>query len=235
MCRGTTIGVDVRGRRGIAVAASGVLVGSSLTVLTGVGAGAAPAAGPRAAAISAATAVSMAKPNPETKKRKPDQDLGYYLGDPRPTYQWHGCTHTSTRRAPTPTGSEQDVYAQYPQYAPTKGSKQGKVAWGVIPAATSQGWAVTWEVKNPAKWKICGVEVAGGFARPGVSERYVASAGYTSGAKKGKTATAAEGETWKLDVPKNSKFGWAIPAEYENKMLDTKIIYGLTVFIAKKK
>ncbi len=231
-----TKGPLVRGRRAVAVMASGALVGAAMTVLTGAGAGAASSSGPAGSAVTAAASTAVAaKPNPEKKKRKPDQDLGYYLGHPTPTYQWHGCTQTSTRRAPAPKNSSYDLYAQYPQYAPAKGSKQGKVKYVVVSAPTRDGWVLKWEVKKPAKWKICGVQVTGLFDATGVPYLLAAQAGYTSGAKKGSTATTSAGETWKLKVPKSTPLGWEVPKEAEGKKMTPVAIAAVTVFIAKKK
>ncbi len=181
----------------MALVAAAALAGATVTVLAGAGAQAEPAV-----VAARASSTLVVKPNPESQKRKPNQDLGYYLGHPTPTYQWHGCTQTSTRRAPAPKNASYDLYAQYPQYAPAKGSKQGTVKYAVVTAPTRDGWALTWEVKKPAKWKICGVQVTGLFDADGVPYLLAAQAGYTSSAKKGSTATTAAGRPGSSRCPR---------------------------------
>jgi hypothetical protein len=174
-------------------------------------------------------AASAKKVNPETAKRGPTKDLGYYLGFPSATYQWHGCTMTSSQQAPFPKGSEPvPLGMDGKPMKVAKGTKQGKVRFTTVNSNATHGWTMRWQVKNTKKFTICGVQVAGGFSRRGVNERYVAQAGYTSKPGKGSTVSSG-GETFKVKVPKR-EYG-----PYAGKKLDTKIIYAVTVFIKKKK
>ena len=121
--------------------------------------------------------------NPETdKSHGPDDDAGYFLGFPSPTYSWHGCTATSTQK--TPEGLPEGVPA------PGKGTKQGKVTWTTeaTTAATAQ-YVVRWQVASG--WKICGVQVAVPGHPPDAPADLAMEAGCTSKGTKGSTVPSA--------------------------------------------
>ena len=131
--------------------------------------------------------------NPESANRKPNQDAGHFLGHPTPTYQWHGCTKSSTRTTPTTP--------PIPLPATPRGNKQKKVKWTVVNStAADSGWVIRWEVAKG--WKICGVQVAVRGSNPSLDADLAMQAGYTSGAGKGSTVKSGA-ETIKVKISKH--------------------------------
>src|SRR4051794_37937728 len=101
--------------------------------------------------LLAGTASALARPtNPEgNAQAKPDDDAGYFLGYPSETYQWHGCTKTSTQQ--TPATLDDGVPA------PGKGTSYNKVKWTTTTTTTTAataGYVLSWKVADG--WKICG-------------------------------------------------------------------------------
>jgi hypothetical protein len=135
------------------------------------------------------------KPLPEDdSSAKPNDDQGYLLGYPSPTYSWHGCHKTSSVVTPAPR--EVEVPEQ-----PSKGNAQAKVTWTTTstPGVTTSGYTITWEVAKG--WKICGVEAAVLGTDPDAAFDVGMQAGYTSKATKGSTVTSGS-ETIKVKVTK---------------------------------
>jgi hypothetical protein len=163
--------------------------------------------------------------NPETdKNRTPDQDAGYFLGYPSPTYSWHGCTATSTTQ--TPATLDNGV----PK--PGKGTKQAKVTWTVTDtAAATSGYVVRWKVAQG--WKICGVQLALRGSHPDAPGDLAMEAGYTSKPTKGSTVLTGS-ETVKVKVSKDDVEMLGLERAYGGKKYAISAIYGITAFIRKK-
>ncbi|MCB0905245.1 MAG: hypothetical protein KDC17_13745, partial [Actinobacteria bacterium] len=108
-------------------------------------------------------AVSV-KNNPENKKLPPTANVGYFMGYPNPTYSWHGCTKSATKKtlAP-PVAGQPEVF---------KGNKQKAVEFTV----QSTTPYVSWEAKKG--WKICGVQAGVVLENPAVNSLLLAEAGY---------------------------------------------------------
>jgi hypothetical protein len=176
--------------------------------------------------LSLAPGAAMArKPLPEgNKNAKPNDDQGYLLGYPAPTYMWHGCTKTSS--VVTPVSREPEVPQQ-----PAKGNKQSKVTWTVTDSTTATArYVVSWKVADG--WKICGVEAAVLGRDPNNPYDIGMQIGYTSKATKGSTVTSGS-ETIKVKVTKKDTQEMGIDASYAGHFSIAKI-YGLTAYIKKK-
>jgi len=173
----------------------------------------------------AGTAPAHAGRNPEAdKSAKPDQDAGYFLGFPSETYQWHGCTKTSTQQ--TPATLDEGVPA------PGKGNAQGKVTWTVTTtSAATAGYVLSWKVASG--WKICGAQAAVLGRDPSKSFDLAMEAGYTSQAGKGSTATSGS-ETIHVKVSKKDCQDLGVESSYAGSYGISKI-YAVTVFVKKKK
>jgi len=162
-------------------------------------------------------AVSV-KNNPENKKLPPTANVGYFMGYPNPTYSWHGCTKSATKKtlAPPVTG-QPEVF---------KGNKQKAVEFTV----QSTTPYVSWKAKKG--WKICGVQAGVVLENPAVNSLLLAEAGYTSGKKRGSTVEAGS-ETIQVRIPTNG-----IRAEgyeqFEGKTFSIKSVQHVTVFVKKK-
>jgi len=161
--------------------------------------------------------------NPETANRKPDQDAGHFLGHPTPTYQWHGCTKSATRKTPTTAPVELP--------ATPRGNKQKAVTWTVVDSdAADSGWVLRWEVDKG--WKVCGVQVAVRGSNPNLDTDLLMQSGYTSGVKKGATVKSG-GETIKVKISKHEAEMGGLPAQYGGKKYTIEDIYYVAVFIKK--
>jgi hypothetical protein len=168
------------------------------------------------------TSAQAMKPNPEADPRDPDQDAGYFLGYPSPTYSWHGCTKTSTQD--TPTTLDPGV----PGIAP--GNKQKKVEWTVEESTTATAkYVVKWKVKDG--WKICGAQVAMLGSSPDADADYAMQAGYTSKGKKGSTVTSGS-ETIKVKITKQDCHELGIDKSNAGTFSIVRL-YAITVFIKK--
>jgi hypothetical protein len=164
------------------------------------------------------------KPNPETDNRKPDQDAGYFVGYPSPTYSWHGCTKFSTQR--TPATLDEGV----PDAA--KANAQNKVSWKVTTtSAATAGYVVSWKVADG--WKICGAQAEMLGSDPSKSFDLAMEAGYTSKAGKGSTV-ASGGETIRVKLSKRDAEELGVDATYAGDYAISKI-YALYVFVKKDK
>ena len=168
---------------------------------------------------------AMAKPIPEADSSAgPDEDAGYFLGYPSPTYSWHGCTKTSTQDTPT------DLDPGVPGAGP--GNKQKKVTWTLEdPSAASAGYTLKWKVAKG--WKICGVQVALRGTKTGADADYAMQAGYTSKATKGSTVLSGK-ETIKVKISKEDCQMLGIDPKYAGRW-SIGSIYHLTAFIKPAK
>jgi hypothetical protein len=175
--------------------------------------------------VLAGTAPAQAARNPEADKTaKPGDDAGYFLGYPSPTYQWHGCTKTSTQQ--TPATLDEGVTA------PDKGNAQGKVTWTVTTtSAATVGYVVSWKVADG--WKICGAQAAVLGRDPSKSFDLAMEAGYTSKAGQGSTASSGS-ETIRVKVSKKDCQDLGVEASYAGSYA-IGTIYAVTVFVKKKK
>jgi hypothetical protein len=166
-----------------------------------------------------------ASANPETAHRKPNQDAGHFLGHPTPTYQWHGCTQTSTRKTPT------TAPAAMPRVP--KGTKQKKVTWTLVEsAAADSGWVLRWEAAKG--WKVCGVQASVLGHHPAVTTYLIMQTGYTSGAQKGSTVRSGA-ETVKVAISRREAQMGGLAAQYGGKKYTIEDIYALAVFVKKAK
>lgn len=178
--------------------------------------------------VAAAVAISLLaapsfgvslKNNPENKSLPPDANVGYFLGFPRSTYSWHGCTKTATQKTlATPVPGAPELF---------RGSKQKAVSFTV----QSTPPYASWKVKKG--WKVCGVQVSAILDNPTVSALLLAEVGYTSGTKKGSTSTI-DSEAIQVKVPTKG-----IRAEgfeqFEGKTFSIKSVQDVTVFVKKKR
>jgi hypothetical protein len=156
---------------------------------------------------------------------KPNDDEGYFLGYPAPTYQWHGCTKTSSVVTPAPR--EVEVPEQ-----PSHGSKQKAVTWTVTDSTTATSrYVVSWKVAPG--WKICGVQAAILGDAPDNPYLTAMEIGYTSKGNRGSTVTAGS-ETIQTKLSKKDCQELGIGAQYAGHFSISKI-YGLTAFVKKKK
>ena len=173
-----------------------------------------------------APATADRKPLPEANAQaKPNDDQGYFLGYPSPTYAWHGCHKTSSVVTPAPR--EVEVPEQ-----PAKGNAQGKVTWTTTTSTTAtSGYIVSWKVADG--WKICGVEAAILGDAPDNPYLTAMQVGYTSKATKGSTTTAGS-ETIKFKLSKKDCQEIGIDAQYAGNFSISKI-YGLTAYVKKAK
>jgi hypothetical protein len=171
-----------------------------------------------------ATAGPAAAVNPEGDNRKPDQDAGYFLGHPTETYQWHGCTKTSTEQ--TPATLDEGV----PE--PGQGNAHNKVTWTLTPStATTSRYILTWKVADG--WKICGAQSAILGSDPDATFDLAMEIGYTSKGNKGSTVTSGS-ETIQTKLSKKDCQELGIDTEFAGKWAISKI-YAITVFIKRKK
>jgi hypothetical protein len=169
-------------------------------------------------ALAVPSVASAAKSNPESDKLPPTASAGYFLGHPRPTYSWHGCTKTATKLTlATPVDGQPNVF---------KGNKQKAVSFTMQSTPPYASWRV-----KPG-WKICGVQVGAVLDNPSVSSMLLGQIGYTSGTKKG--ATAADGkETIQVTIPAKG-IGSQGFEEFEGKTFSVPSIQHVTVFVKKK-
>lgn len=183
------------------------------------------AAGLTSLALVAGSGGAATALNPEQANRRPNQDAGHFLGHPTPTYQWHGCTKTSTRKTPTKPPIELPPIG--------RGSGQKKVTWTVVdkPAADS-GWMVRWEVDKG--WKICGVQVAVRGSHKALATDLAMMAGYTSGVSKGSTVTSGA-ETIKVHISAREASMGGLPAANGKKSYKIEDIYAIAVFVKKRR
>lgn len=159
------------------------------------------------------------------KKADPDDNQGYMLGHPIPTYQWHGCTKTSTYRTP--------VSLEVGMEEPGKGNKHGKVTWTLTESTTAKsGYVVSWKVKDG--WKICGVQAAVLGSNPTATADIAMEIGYTSKHKLGSTVKSGY-ETIKAKLSKRDLQDVNEPTAGAPKLFSIVRIYHLTVFVKKKK
>jgi hypothetical protein len=166
------------------------------------------------------------KPLPENNAQaKPNDDEGYFLGYPSPTYSWHGCHKTSSVVTPAP--QEVEVPDQ-----PTRGNAQAKVTWTTTASTTATSrYTVSWKVADG--WKICGVEAAILGDAPDNPYLTVMQVGYTSKATKGSTA-ASGSETIKVHLSKKDCQEIGIDTQYAGNFSISKI-YSLTAYVKKAK
>ncbi len=166
------------------------------------------------------------RPQPESNAdAKPNDDQGYFLGYPAPTYAWHGCHKTSSVVTPAP--QEAEVPAQ-----PTKGNAQAKVTWTVTSTtAATSGYTVSWKVADG--WKICGVEAAILGDAPDNPYLTVMQVGYTSKATKGSTVTSGA-ETIKVRLSRKDCQEIGLDTQYAGNFSIAKI-YALTAYVKKAK
>jgi hypothetical protein len=156
---------------------------------------------------------------------KPNDDEGYFLGYPAPTYSWHSCHKTSSVVTPAP--QEVEVPDQ-----PTKGNAQGKVTWTTTDSTTATaGYVVSWKVADG--WKICGVEAAILGTDPDSVYDNVMQIGYTSKGNKGSTVTSGS-ETIRTKLSKKDCQEIGIDASYAGNFSISKI-YALTAYVKKAK
>lgn len=158
------------------------------------------------------------KPNPENDKRPPSADAGYFVGHPTPTYSWHGCTRTATREVKTPVDGQPPLY---------RGTKQSAVRFTVTTTAPY----ATWEAAKG--WRICGVQAGVVLDNPSVSSLLLAEVGYTSGSRKGSTASTGT-ETIQVTIPTKG-IGRAGFEEFEGRTFSIKSVQHVTVFVKKTK
>ena len=175
--------------------------------------------------VLAVAGPAQAGRNPESDKNaKPDQDAGYFLGYPSETYQWHGCTKTSTEQ--TPATRDEGV----PESG--KGNAHNKVTWTVTTTtAATAGYVLSWKVADG--WKICGAQASVLGRDPGKSFDLAMQAGYTSKASKGSTATSGS-ETIRVKLSKKDCQEIGVDTTYAGNYAISKI-YAITVFVKKKK
>jgi hypothetical protein len=166
-----------------------------------------------------------AKPTPEGNSHaKPNDDEGYFLGYPTETYQWHGCTKTSTQA--TPAILDEGV----PK--PGKGNAHNKVEWTTTTTATATaGYILSWKVADG--WKICGAEAAILGSDPDASFDLAMEVGYTSKGNKGSTVTSGS-ETISTKLSKKDCQELGVDPSFAGKWGIQKI-YAVTVFIKKKR
>jgi hypothetical protein len=176
-----------------------------------------------AAAVLWPTAAS-ARPIPEIDgSRGPDQDAGYFLGYPSPTYSWHKCTKTSSMATPTPLDPGVPGAG--------KGNKQNKVTWTLeTPSDAGAGYTLKWKVAKG--WKICGAQIALRGSKADADADYAMEAGYTSKGTKGSTVTSGY-ETIKVKLSKQDCDEIGIDKKYAGTW-SISSIYHVTVFIKKK-
>jgi len=175
---------------------------------------------------SVGAGAAVARPtNPEgNANAKPNDDAGYFLGYPSETYQWHGCTKTSTEQ--TPASLDEGV----PK--PGKGNAHNKVTWTVTPTtAATAGYVLSWKVADG--WKICGAQAAILGADPNQSFDLAMEAGYTSKGNKGSTVTSGS-ETIRVKLSKKDCQEIGVEETYAGNYAISKI-YAITVFVKKKK
>jgi hypothetical protein len=173
-----------------------------------------------------ASGSAVARPtNPEgNANAKPNDDAGYFLGYPSETYQWHGCTKTSTEQ--TPASLDEGVPA------PGQGNAHNKVTWTVTTtSAATAGYVLSWKVADG--WKICGAQAAILGADPNQSFDLAMEAGYTSKGSKGSTVTSGS-ETIRVKLSKKDCKEIGVDPTYAGNYAISKI-YAVTVFIKKKK
>ena len=146
-----------------------------------------------AAAVLWPTAANGEAASPRsTASRGPDQDAGYFLGYPSPTYSWHKCTKTSSMATPTPLDPGVPGAG--------KGTKQNKVTWTLEqPSGAGAGYTLKWKVAKG--WKICGAQVALRGYKADADADYAMEAGYTSKGTKGSTVTTGS-ETIQVKLSK---------------------------------
>jgi hypothetical protein len=175
--------------------------------------------------LLAVAAPAQAARNPEADKNaKPDQDAGYFLGYPSPTYQWHGCSKTSTEQ--TPATLDEGVPA------PDQGTAHNKVKWTLTTTtAATAGYVLSWKVA--AGWKICGAQASVLGSEAGKSFDLAMQTGYTSKAGKGSTVTSGA-ETIRAKVSKKDCQDLGVDSSYAGSYAISKI-YAITVFVKKKK
>jgi hypothetical protein len=171
------------------------------------------------AALAVAVPPAAAKVSPEGNTHAaPDDDGGFFLGHPTPTYQWHGCKLTSIFTSP-----------RAPQELPEQGNgtKPKAVTFTYNPATAPY---ISWKVAKG--YKICGAEVMTELSNPDVDSLLLGSAGYPSGKTKGSTSKAGK-ETIKVKIPKN---GIGADFEgYEGKTYSMASIDAIAVFVKKKR
>ena len=185
----------------------------------------------RALAVLALSGLTLAtagpalatKPTPEGNSHaKPNDDEGYFLGYPSETYQWHGCTKTSTQQ--TPATLDDGVPA------PGKGNAHNKVTWSTTPSTTATSrYVLSWKVADG--WKICGAQAAIlGFDDQATFDLAM-EVGYTSKGTKGSTVTSGS-ETIVTKLSKQDCKELGIDPQFKGSWGIRKI-YAVTVFIKK--
>jgi len=172
-----------------------------------------------AALIAVPVAAGKVAKNPENDKTLgPTKNVGYFLGNPTPTYQWHGCTKSDTQPGP------RNLVDGSPNTE--KGSSR-YVRFTVDPKAKPQ---FSWKAKPG--WKICGVQVAVQLTNPNVSSDLLAEAGYTSGASAGATAGGDGRETIKVTIPAKGIRAQGFE-EFEGKTFSIIGFQAVTVFVKR--
>lgn len=173
-----------------------------------------------AIAAAGATVPASAAANPETKRRPPTADAGLYLGEPRPTYSWHGCTATASRAS---LAAIQDPVPGAPPN--TRGTKQGAVTFTATLGAPHLAW------KAKKGWTICGVQASVKLGHPDVRSQLVAEIGYTSGARSGTTSPTGE-ETVAVRIPADAPDSAGV-APFRGKTLRIEQVRDVTVFVRR--
>lgn len=179
----------------------------------------------RAAGLAAALALTLAAPagaislrdNPENKRLPPTANPGYFLGYPSGTYSWHGCTATATKAS----------IRRVPEAPPlARGTRQSAVTFT---ASLGTPPYISWEVKRG--WTICGVQAAAVLRNDTVDADLLAEIGYTSGPKKGSTATDGT-ETISVPIPRKA-IDRAEYERYEGKRFTIVSIQDVTVYVKR--
>jgi hypothetical protein len=171
------------------------------------------------AALAVTASTADARKNPEgDSHRAPDQDGGFFLGHPTPTYQWHGCKQTAIFTSPRAA-----------QELPEQGNGTKPKAVTFTYNGTTAPY-ISWKVAKG--YKICGAEVMTELANPDVDSLLLASAGYVSGKTSGATSKTGK-EKYHVKIPKNG-IG-ADFAGFEGKTYTMASIDAVAVFVKKKK
>jgi hypothetical protein len=166
-------------------------------------------------ALAVPAALAAPRANPETKSLPPTANPGALLGYPTPTYQWHGCTATSTKSGP---------FERVPGApANAKGTHQAAVTFTVLRTAPY----VSWQAKPG--WTICGVEVSAVLTNADVDSDLLGEIGYTSGRQRGSTARDGR-ETIMVKIARGA-IGYADFRKFEGKTFAIREIQDVAVFV----
>jgi hypothetical protein len=160
--------------------------------------------------------------NPEHKGLPPSANAGYFLGFPRPTYSWHGCTATATR---VPLAALQHPIAGEPR--PSRGTTPGAVTFTTTVGAPY----VSWKVKRG--WTICGAQASARLRNPTVTADLLAEIGYRSGPDSGSTSPDGR-ETLRVPIPRRA-INRGEYERYEGKVFSIAEIRSVTVFVKRRR